>query len=169
MKALLVVCLCIVFFAYPSATSCQLPAARLGCTRCKTSKQALCFTCLHKPCPYLKGALYCFFYAYCSLDAFALKRECLFLGSKPHSFGELKLISSKFSYTQHSANKFASVFVCTNFPVVAKLVPMSVTQVYLQVTKRVQSSFANAVHCYGFAMLPKTVGQYISRTSVIFK
>ena len=69
-----------------------------------------------------------------------------------HSFGELKLISSKFSYTQHSANKFASVFVCTNFPVVAKLVPMSVTQVYLQVTKRVQPSFAKAVHCYGIAM-----------------
>ena len=69
-----------------------------------------------------------------------------------HSFGELKLISSKFSYTQHSANKFASVFVCTNFPVIAKLVPMSVTQVYLQVTKRVQPSFANAVHCYGIAM-----------------
>ena len=95
-----------------------------------------------------------FFYAYCSFDAFALKRECVLLGGKPHSFGELKLISSKFSYTQHSANKFASVFVCTNFPVVAKLVPMSVTQIYLQVTKRVQPSFANAVHCYGFALPP---------------
>ena len=35
------------------------------------------------------------------------------------SFGELKLIVSKFGYTQHSANIFASAFVCTNFPVVA--------------------------------------------------
>ena len=35
------------------------------------------------------------------------------------SFGELKLILSKFGCTQHSANKFASAFVCTNFPVVA--------------------------------------------------
>ena len=69
-----------------------------------------------------------------------------------HSFGELKLISSKFNCTQHSANKFASVFVCTNFLVVAKLVPMSVMQVYLQVTKRVQPSYAKAVHCYGIAM-----------------
>ena len=62
------------------------------------------------------------------------------------------MIVSKFGYTQHSANIFASAFVCTNFPVVAKLVPMSVTQVYLQVTKRVQPSFAKAVHCYGIAM-----------------
>ena len=42
-----------------------------------------------------------------------------------HSFGELKLISSKFSYTQHSANKFASVFVCTNFSVLASIATVS--------------------------------------------
>ena len=29
------------------------------------------------------------------------------------------MIVSKFGYTQHSANIFASAFVCTNFPVVA--------------------------------------------------
>ena len=40
-----------------------------------------------------------------------------------HSFGELKLILSKFGCTQHSANKFASAFVCTNFPVVASNAP----------------------------------------------
>ena len=42
-------------------------------------------------------------------------------GAKAHSFGELKLILSKFGCTQHSANKFASAFVCTNFPVVANI------------------------------------------------
>ncbi len=42
-----------------------------------------------------------------------------FVEAYQHSFGELKLILSKFGCTQHSANKFASAFVCTNFPVVA--------------------------------------------------
>ena len=39
------------------------------------------------------------------------------------SFGELKLILSKFGGTQQSTNKFAFAFFCTNFPVVASNAP----------------------------------------------
>ena len=44
-------------------------------------------------------------------------------GAEAHSFGELKLILSKFGGAQQSANKFAFAFICTNFPVVATNAP----------------------------------------------